>query len=377
MSGKISGEQEKTKSKSSQTTSLDPRLEAASADLLTGTEDLFQQGIGGIFQGQTLAPQDPLVAQGQQAQLDALGGISQLTDAQAQALSGLLQTGQLGSQLTAQAPAFQQALGISPTTDISATQQGLASQFGLGGIGDLTGDQATALRGLFGAGDISDPLTQRRISDLSDVVGEQFGRTILPQISQGAQSAGQIGGSRQGIAQGLAAGEAANAISRGATQALLGGQQVALNALGQAQGLTGQQLGGLLQTQGLAQQQAQADQQSRLAAQGLLQDLTLNERQQALAAQGFVPQVTSSLLQPGLVQEAIGAQRTGRGQQELISDIGAFEAPRQAELQRLNEFAALLGVNPLLAQTTTTGFTSGKRTAFGAEVGASVPGFGA
>ena len=230
---------------------LSPELRGSAVSAQQGAQNLFNQGTSGIFQDSRLAEQDALIRQAQDQQL---------------ALAG--QGGDLANQVAQQQAAF---------------------------------------TGLLGAGDINNPLVQRQIADLADVVGEQFNRTILPGISQGATGAGQFGSSRQGIAEGLAAGEAANAISRGATQALLGGQQVAL----QAQGLAPQSIGlGLLPTQ---------------------------------------------------VQQDIGTQRTLRSQAELEDRIQQFEAPRRAELQNLTEFTNLLASNPLTAesnQTTTTTQTS-------------------
>ena len=223
---------------------LSPELRGSAVSAQEGAQALFNQGTSGIFQGSRLAEQDALIRQAQEQQL---------------ALAG--QGGDLANQVAQQQAAF---------------------------------------TGLLGAGDINNPLVQRQIADLADVVGEQFNRTILPGISQGATGAGQFGSSRQGIAEGLAAGEAANAISRGATQALLGGQQVAL----QAQGLAPQSIGlGLLPTQ---------------------------------------------------IQQDIGGQRTLRSQAELEDRIQQFEAPRRAELQNLTEFTNLLAANPLTAESNQT-----------------------
>ena len=60
-------------------------------------------------------------------------------------------------------------------------------------------------------------LLRRQTADLADVVGTEFGRTIMPQIRSGAGVGGNMGGSREALARGVAAGDAASAISRGAT----------------------------------------------------------------------------------------------------------------------------------------------------------------
>ena len=164
-----------------------------------------------------------------------------------------------------------------------------------GQLQDLATQQGSAFGGLLGAGDVNDPLVQRQITELSKSVGENFGRNVLPQIDQGATASGQFGSSRQGVAQGLAAGEAASAISRGATSALLGGQQVALQA------------------------------------------------------QGLAPSVQQSLLAPSNVQRDLGLDLQGRSQQELFDNIQQKEAGRNAALQRVSQFNDLLVGNPLFA----------------------------
>ena len=209
-----------------------------------GAQSLYSQGTSGIYQGGRLAEQDALIRQSQEEQLQ---------------LSG----------------------------------QG-------GDLRNMVGQQQNAYSGLLGAGDINNSLTQRQIGDLADTVGENFNRVIMPSINQGATGAGQFGSSRQGVAQGIAAGDAANAISRGATQALLGGQQTALQA------------------------------------------------------QSLAPSSIGLGLLPSQVQQDVGNQRTDLAQNELNDDIQQFNAPRQAELQNLQQFNQLLGSNPLMGESTTT-----------------------
>lgn len=209
-----------------------------------GAQNLFSQGTSGIYQGGRLADQDANIRQAQEEQL---------------MLSG----------------------------------QG-------GDLRRMVGQQQDAFGNLLGAGDINNDLTQRQIGDLADTVGENFNRVIMPSINQGATGAGQFGSSRQGVAQGIAAGDAANAISRGATQALLGGQQVALQAQSQAPSSIGL---------------------------GLL---------------------------PSQIQQDVGNQRSNLAQEQRNDEIQQFNAPRDAELQNLQQFNMLLGSNPLMGESTNT-----------------------
>jgi hypothetical protein len=227
---------------------LSPELRGSALSARSGAQNLYNQGTEGIYQGTGIVDENELIRQAQQEQLGMLDPDSNFYN-----------------MLNAQQNAFE---------------------------------------GLLGAGDINSPLMQRQLADLADVVGEQFGRTIMPQINQGATAAGQYGSSRQGIAQGLAAGEAANAISRGATQAMLGGQQIGLQA------------------------------------------------------QAMAPQSMGLSFLPSEIRQNIGQQRTDRDQLELADYIQQFNAPRQAQLQNVSEFTNLLASNPLMAESNTTTSTS-------------------
>ena len=207
-------------------------------------QNLFNQGTSGIYQSSRLADQDENIRQSQEEQLS---------------LSG----------------------------------QG-------GDLRRIVGQQQDAFGNLLGAGDINNELTQRQIGDLADTVGQNFNRVIMPSINQGATGAGQFGSSRQGVAQGIAAGDAANAISQGATQALLGGQQTALQA------------------------------------------------------QSMAPSSIGLGLLPSQVQQDVGNQRTNLSQNELNDEIQQFNSPREAELQNLVQFNKLLGSNPLMGESTNT-----------------------
>ncbi|MDC1406060.1 hypothetical protein N8314_00735 [Akkermansiaceae bacterium] len=232
----------------STTTTNETKINASLADsgrvANAGANTLYNQGTAGIYQGTRLADQDANIMQAQEEQLRLAG-----------------QDGSLRNMVNQQQQAFS---------------------------------------GLLGAGDINNALTQRQIGDLADTVGENFNRVIMPSINQGATGAGQFGSSRQGVAQGIAAGDAANAISRGATQALLGGQNIAMQAQGNAANSIGL---------------------------GLL---------------------------PSQIQQDVGQQRTNLSQNQLNDNIQQFNAPRQAELQNLQQFNQLLGSNPLMGESTQT-----------------------
>jgi hypothetical protein len=83
-------------------------------------------------------------------------------------------------------------------------------------------------------------LLKRQTADLANVVGTEFGRTILPQLRTGGIAAGGLGSSRDKIGQGIAAGDAASAISRGATDLFANAWNTGANVAGQLPALAGQ-----------------------------------------------------------------------------------------------------------------------------------------
>jgi hypothetical protein len=93
----------------------------------------------------------------------------------------------------------------------------------------------------------------QQISGLQNLLNRNFSENLLPGISQGANAAGQLGGSRQGVAQGIAARGTQEALFNGAgnfLQADLARQQQAATAQGGLQNQAGsiglQSLPGLL-----------------------------------------------------------------------------------------------------------------------------------
>lgn len=221
------------------TVTINPQLENASQGALTGSTNLYNQGTGGIYQGSLLAGQNPLVQQGQEQQL-------------------------------------QYAQSLIP----------------------LQQQQTMAFQNLLGAGDYNNPLLRQQIEQLVGGATDNFLRNVNPQIMQGGTGTGQYGSSRQGVAQGIAMGDTQKAIANATVNALLGGQQTALQA------------------------------------------------------QSLAPSVYQSGLLPAQFTQDVGQQRTARSQQELLDEVQMFNAPRNAELQNLQQYLGLLGANPLVGEQT-------------------------
>lgn len=149
------------------------------------------------------------------------------------------------------------------------------------------------------------------INTLGSQAGEQFRRNILPGISDASTAAGQFGSSRQGIAEGLAAGEVSSGLNSQIAQLL---QQDVLRQDANRQ---------------FATQQALAEREG---------DLT-----RSLQASQLFPQIQQAQLLPLSLQEQLGLSMDQRAQLELEDMIQQQEAPRNAQLQGLQEYQGLLG----------------------------------
>jgi hypothetical protein len=167
---------------------INPELAAAGQQALSGSERLYDQGTGGIYQGSQLADQNALIQQAQNQQLAmANGGIQNQVNAQQGAFTNLLNAGNLDGN----------------------------------------------------------SLFQRQVADALDQANTDFGRGSVG-IFQNGTAAGQFGSSEVGESLGLFGGEVNRNMQNAITQAALGGQQVALGA----QQLAPQSIGlGLLPSQ--------------------------------------------------------------------------------------------------------------------------------
>ena len=204
---------------------------------------------------------------------------------------------------------------------ISQAQQGLLDLYSpTGGLTDLVNTQQGQLQNMLMSGDLeNNSIFQQQMADILEESGVQFGRQAVP-LMQRASAAGQYGGSEGMEGLGLLGGEIDRNTQQALTKAALGQQQIAL----QAQGL-------------------------------LPMALQVGER-------GFD------------VMGQIGGQRGTRSQQELMNQIGMFNAPRDATLKNLSDFYAFLGANPLGKESSMTGTetqtTKNASDPFGALLGA-------
>jgi len=204
---------------------------------------------------------------------------------------------------------------------ISQAQQGLLDLYSpTGGLTNLVNTQQGQLQNMLMSGDLeNNSIFQQQMADILEESGVQFSRQAVP-LMQRASAAGQYGGSEGMEGLGLLGGEIDRNTQQALTKAALGQQQIAL----QAQGL-------------------------------MPMALQTGER-------GFD------------VMGQIGSQRGTRAQQELMNEIGMFNAPRDATLKNLSDFYAFLGANPLGKESnmagTETQTTKNSGDPFGAILGA-------
>jgi len=240
---------------------INPELAAAGQQALSGAENLYGQGTGGIYQGSQLADQNALIRQAQNQQLGlASGGLQDQVNAQQGAFTNLLQAGNLDGN----------------------------------------------------------SVFQRQVEDALNQANVNFGRGSQGIFQQGTAS-GQFGSSEVGESLGLFGGEVNRNMQNAITQAALGGQQVALGA----QQLAPQSIGlGLLPSQitqdignqrtARSQQELQNDiQQYNAPRQAQMQNQA--EFQNFLASNPLMGESTSTNTQVtkgNALQSALGAAAT-------------------------------------------------------------------
>lgn len=204
---------------------------------------------------------------------------------------------------------------------IGQAQQGLLDLYSpTGGLTDLVNTQQGQLQNMLMSGDLeNNSVFQQQMADILGESGVQFSRQAVP-LMQRASAAGQYGGSEGMEGLGLLGGEIDRNTQQALTKAALGQQQIALQA------------------------------------------------------QGLIPAALQSGERGYDVMGQIGGQRGFRSQQELQDQINQFNAPRNAEMQNLQQFYSFLGSNPLLNESNMTGTdtqtTKTKSDPFGAVLGA-------
>lgn len=323
-----------------------------------------------VFQGQRVADQSALTQQGQQATLDALGGVQQSVGQQRQAIQSLLGGGPAGGQQLPGVEGLPQGQGdLSEQFSVNPGQD-LNSQFG------VTPSSLPEMQGIQGVGAVNEQMQ----GALAAPITEQLEEQVLPGISSAAGTSGAFGGARQQLLEGQAREDASQQITDSLTRASLQQQQaqagqtlaqnqqnLARQQQGFGQQLQAGQFGAGLQGQEFGQDLAGA--QLGLGAQGQQfgQQLGLQGQlaQQQLAQQGLQQQgilgglgaaggVNAQSLIPGQVMGGIGAQNQAQNQAQLDAIRQQFEEGQQAPIDQILQQAGILSGAPAGGGTTTT-----------------------
>lgn len=357
---------------------------------------LYQPGQGpAYYPNQTVATPSNQENMGQNATLGNLGNMQGLADQGASNVTDLSNAAgrALGWGEQSMASSGSSIGGLAGQTANGAGVAGSAMNQLLGAGGQAaagTGGQINAMNQLAAAGDPStNPYFQQALQSAIRPVTEQYQEQVIPGIRQGAQDAGQMGGSRQGVAEGIAARGYQNTV--GDISANMGNAAYAqgLNALqasGQlGQGLTNQGLSALGSAGSLGANQA-------ALAGNLYQGINNNALSlygSGMAGLGAASQLVPGQIQsqalPGQIQQGIGQQQTADQQALINSDMARYNYNQNLPYSMISDYLQLLN-GAQGGQTTAnqqqTGGGSSRLTgalggaATGAAIGSVVPGIG-
>jgi hypothetical protein len=195
------------------------------------------------------------------------------------------------------------------------------------------------------------------IKQLGIQSGQTFGRNILPQLQDSAAAAGQFTSSKAGLAEGIAGADLQNDLNL--------------------------QIGGLLQSD-LSRQDALREAALNRAMYGRDSELNrlLGERRfdlglnqdmlnRSLSASSLYGDAQRSQLLPAGLMQDVGLARDARNQLTLEDQIQMFNAPRNAQVQNINEYASLLYGAPQFQQQ----YEAGKGSPIQGAVGGAASGY--
>lgn len=283
-------------------------LEKAQTEELTkylfpAGRDLFEQGTGGIYQGTQYAGSGP-VTRGHEDYLY-------------NTLYPLL-TGQNNSNMA-------NLQGFYTPEDLQSVEDIYASVPSMMGLYNDT-IQKENLR------------AQNQINNLVGHLGRQsgetFGRNILPQIQDQAAAAGQFTSSKAGLAEGIAAADLQNDLN--------------------------QQISGLYLNDLTRQDALRADALDRnFYNRNTELDRLLGQRtdtlNRSLTASSLYGDAQASQLVPQSLMQYVGDAQDTRSQSELEDYIQMYNAPRNAELTNINDYASLIYGAPQFQHTMKAG----------------------
>lgn len=314
--------------------------------------NLYQQGAPKYFEGNTYAGFNPAMA-------NAIGGLENYYQSP-QSMAGANAASSLGNSVLGKssmqvdpfssgqnfsgAQTFNALPSMAPGQQVKSPTIAPATQIAPASVGSSGVDWKTAMNDTL-KGEVNNPYLAQLSANIGRSTSDNYLRNIAPQISSGAQLAGQFGGSRHGVVEANALRDLNRGVSDSVTN-LYGNAynnaQTAKNSA--ALSLSGQESGERVSQAQIAQQAALA--QAQIQAQ----------KEMAQAQMDYQAQRDNQLaaLQLGglAIQDKLGTGNLNLNSDELAlrGTLGAGDLNLRADNQNFNQQAAGVGLLQQAAQ---------------------------
>lgn len=317
--------------------------------------ELYKPGAGPqYYPGSTVAPVSGMEQFGTNMMVNATPQIEGAAQSAQWGLTNMINS----SQGAAGSGGYYAGQGAAGMGNLAAQTQGgvggaLGAMNSLGAYGSSgvtqqgTGGALDAMGQLNQAGDFqNNPAFQQALQSAIRPVTQNFQEQVMPAIQQGAQGAGQMGGSRQGIAEGIAARgyqDTVGDISANMGNAAYAQGLQALQASGQlGQGLAGMGLGATGQAGQLGQGLANLS-GSMQSGMGNLGANMLGTGIQGLGqATALTPTLQGALAAPGQLINQLGQQQTANNQQQIDADVNRWNYNQNLPYSMVSDYLAML-----------------------------------
>jgi len=322
------------------------------------------------YPGSTVASPSGLEQVGQQQQLAQQGNVAGLAGTGIQNTNTMAGMGDLGSK-SGYGYANQAASGMTDLANQTAggatTANSAANSLSGYGTGNTqTGANGTinAMNQLTAAGDpTNNPYLAAATQAAIRPVTQQFQETVMPGIKQGAQDAGQMGGSRQGIAEGIAARGYQDTVGNITANMGNNAYNQGLSALSSAgslgQGLANSGLGATSTAGSLGTTMAglSGNMQSNL---GNLGSSLYSSGNQALGqSTALIPGTQQAQLASGQIASTLGQQNTADAQAQLTDQVNRWNYNQNLPYTMLQDYLTSLNGGANLGGTSTASQSGG------------------
>jgi hypothetical protein len=216
-------------------------------------------------------------------------------------------------------------VGLDAASNIATTGQGMSNMYGsyLSGGGPQVNARQVGIGSRMNFFD--NPYLHQSVQNVSDEMGRNFNRNVIPGIDLESVSAGQTGSSRHGVAQGIAASDLTRQVGDAST--------------GMYSDLYNAGMGHYLDQRGQDISIIQGNQQADLDAQ-------LANADNAYGALNLMPQwmnaYSQSQMTPYAMMQGIGGQQRNYAQDQLNAQMDMWNWTRDNPLNRLNAYANIV-----------------------------------